>query len=303
MDLEAAPVDGDSWLTGTLIDLVCMHIQRNYPAVHVLPCTFAAFEAESACRTETNLQEYQPTDLLGRRVDVRSIFQRGEGARAPGASSKGSWNQPGMEDSIGRDDGGSAAAAAAAAAGRNPRALDGLPGKFRVELCCRPVVYRRRLRASKGGPRAGSRKATKVLAPKPRSPRKRQRDGMAAAGRAPGSPSTSAAMHHMQRNGTAPSPSAALQPPSEPSPVTADDLLQYFTRLCMGRAVPPAWSPPCRSVALLFIDGVAAAHPDGPQKQCAALAARAALCDPASRWMQERMDELTSAGTQEINRL
>jgi hypothetical protein len=55
IDLKSAPVNGDSWLTSTLIDFVAYHMARHYPDVHFLPTNFAVVDLPSAVREPATL--------------------------------------------------------------------------------------------------------------------------------------------------------------------------------------------------------------------------------------------------------
>ena len=64
IDLQVAPVDGDSWLTSTLIDFVAFHFARHYPDVHFLPTNFALVDLPSAVRDPVTLSVSGPVALL-----------------------------------------------------------------------------------------------------------------------------------------------------------------------------------------------------------------------------------------------
>lgn len=67
IDLEAAPIGGDSWLSSTLIDAVAFEFARAYPGTHFLPTNVLAFEIPHAARSG-RLGAYTCADLLGRTV-------------------------------------------------------------------------------------------------------------------------------------------------------------------------------------------------------------------------------------------
>lgn len=71
IDLATAPVDGDSWLTGTLIDFVAFQFARNYPDVHFLSTNFAAFELPNSVRNPETLKTFVAQDILGRSITLR----------------------------------------------------------------------------------------------------------------------------------------------------------------------------------------------------------------------------------------
>jgi hypothetical protein len=56
INLEAAPVEGDSWLTGSLIDFVSFHFAQHFPDVHYLPTNFAALDLPNAVRHPESLK-------------------------------------------------------------------------------------------------------------------------------------------------------------------------------------------------------------------------------------------------------
>lgn len=71
IDLQMAPVDGDSWLTSTLIDFVAFHFARHYPDVHFLPTNFALVDLPSAVRDPVTLSSFVARDILGRKIVLR----------------------------------------------------------------------------------------------------------------------------------------------------------------------------------------------------------------------------------------
>jgi hypothetical protein len=72
MDLQAAPVEGDSWLTSILIDFVALQFARKYPQVHFLPTNFMAYELKRALANTALGQVYVAKDLLNREVIIES---------------------------------------------------------------------------------------------------------------------------------------------------------------------------------------------------------------------------------------
>ena len=82
IDLQFAPVNGDSWLTSTLIDFVAFHFARHYPDVHFLPTNFALVDLPSAVRDPETLSvcgplqcfQKHPKSTLAASVRVRHLF-------------------------------------------------------------------------------------------------------------------------------------------------------------------------------------------------------------------------------------
>ena len=68
MDLDSAPVGGDSWLTSVLIDFVALQFARRYRGAHFLPTNFMAYEVRRA--VAVNPLGYEPKDLLNRAVSL-----------------------------------------------------------------------------------------------------------------------------------------------------------------------------------------------------------------------------------------
>jgi len=68
LDFEQAPMRGDTWLTGSLIDYILLQFAKEYKDVCFLPVNFAAHDAARAVSSATMLRSLRPNDLLGQSV-------------------------------------------------------------------------------------------------------------------------------------------------------------------------------------------------------------------------------------------
>ena len=67
-DLLQAPMRGDSWLTGALIDFIVLQFAKEYRDVQFLPSSFAVHDAPRAMLTSGRLATLRPQDLVGEAV-------------------------------------------------------------------------------------------------------------------------------------------------------------------------------------------------------------------------------------------
>ena len=56
INMESSSVEGESWLTGALIDFVSFHFAQHFPDVHFLPTNFAAFDLPNAVKRPETLK-------------------------------------------------------------------------------------------------------------------------------------------------------------------------------------------------------------------------------------------------------